>query len=89
MLLDYFQEVLVFLRKYRVTINLKKCRFFPEKMEFVGVDVMSDGNSPTESKFKAKLKMVESPPSTAMDLLALIGFFGFYQEWIPHYEVRI
>ena len=89
MLLEYFREVLVVLRKYRVTINLKKCRFFPEKAEFVGVDVRSDGNSPADSKFKAMLKMVESPPSAATDLLALIGFLGFCQELIPHYEVRI
>ena len=87
MLIEYFREVLIVLREYRVTINLKKCRFFPEKAEFFGVDVMSDGNAPAELKFKAMLQMVESPPSTATDLLALIGFFGFYQEWIPYYEV--
>ena len=53
------------------------------------MDVKSDGNAPAESKFKAMLQMVELPPSTATDLLALIGFFGFYQEWIPYYEVRV
>ncbi len=34
-------------------------------------------------------KMVSKPPQTATDVLGLIGFFGFYQEWIPWYEVRI
>ena len=44
------------LREYRVTINLKKCRFFPERAEFVGVDVRSDGNSPAESKVQSNVE---------------------------------
>ena len=57
--------------------------FFPEKAEFVGVIVMDNSNALAKSKFKAMLKMVELPPATATDLLALIDFWVFCQEWMP------
>lgn len=40
-------------------------------------------------KFSGLTKMIERPPKTATYVLALIRFFGFYQEWIPYYEIRI
>ena len=89
LLLLYFREVLSVLKKYRVTANLKKSRFLPIKAEFVGVDVSEEGNAPAESKFPALKAMIERRPQTATDLLGIIGFFGFYQEWIVWYEARI
>ena len=88
-LIGYFREVLQVLREHRVTVNLKKCRFCPEVAEFVGIDLRPEGNAPARSKFPGMMKLIEHPPQTATDVLGLIGFFGFYQEWIPYYEVRI
>ena len=88
-LLAYFKAVCQVLKKYRVTVNLKKCRFLCKKAEFVGIDVGPDGNLPAESKFPALKEIISHPPVTATDVLAIIGFFGFYQEWIPYYEARV
>ena len=38
-------------RKYCLTWKLKKCQWFPEKIESVEVDVSKHGNSPATSKF--------------------------------------
>ncbi len=81
------EEVLKVMRKCRVTVNLKKCHFFPKKAEFVGVDAMSEGDAPAESKFSGVKKLVERRPETTTDVLRIIGFFGFHQEWIPWHEV--
>ena len=50
-LLKYFQAVLDILKHYRATINLKKCKWFQDRCEFVGVDVGAKGNIPASSTY--------------------------------------
>ena len=88
-LLALFIELLKVFQHYCVTINLKKCRFFPLKAKFVGVDVTADGNQPASSKYKAVRDLKHKHPTDPAQLRKIIGFFGFYQEWIPFYEVKI
>ena len=88
-LIQYFEIALQTLQHYRVTVKLKKCRFFPQSAEFVGMDVEADGNRPARSKMQALLDLKETTPNTLADLRKLIGLLGFYQDWIPNYELRI
>ena len=88
-LLAYFRCVLEVLQFYRATVKLKKCRFCPQHAEFVGLDLTSDGNQPADSKMKFFHELELSPPKTMTDLRHFIGLLGFYQQWIPLYEVRI
>ena len=86
-LFKYFEIVLSVLQHHSATIKLKKCRFLESTLQFVGVDIGPDGNSPAASKFAA---FRELPiPNTWTDLRMLIGMFGFYQQWLERYEVRI
>ena len=55
--------------------------------EFVGLDVYPKGNGPSKAKFEAFEKL--GPPDTFTNLNMLIGCFGFYQEHLPLFEVRI
>lgn len=50
-LLEYFRVVLVVLQHHRATLNLKKCKSFRDRCEFVGVDLVNEGNKPAESKY--------------------------------------
>jgi hypothetical protein len=86
-LIKYFRCVLEVLQHYRCTAKLRKCRFFVPIAEFVGLDAHADGNSPANSKSKAFKSL--SKPHTFTDLNMLIGCFGFYQEHLPLFEVRI
>lgn len=52
-LLTYFECLLKTFLKYRVTISLRKTRFFPTTAEFVGIDVRPEGNTPSAAKDKA------------------------------------
>ena len=79
-LLFYFSCVLEVLQHHRVTVNLRKSRFFPKRAEFVGVDVLPSGNAPAQSKNKA-IKALERP-ITFTDMRLLIGLLGFYRNWI-------
>jgi hypothetical protein len=86
-LLQYFICVLSVLQLYRCTAKLRKCRFFVPIAEFVGLDVHPNGNAPAKSKFQA-FRDLEKPIRFS-DLNMLIGIFGFYQEHLPLFEVRI
>ena len=86
-LIEYFVCVLEVLQHYRCTAKLRKCRFFPPVAEFVGLDIHAKGNAPAASKFKAFERI--QAPKLFTDLNMLIGCFGFYQEHLPLFEVRI
>ena len=83
-LLAYFVCILKVLVHYRVTINLRKGRFLPKRAEFVGTDVLPEGNSPAESKYSG-IDKIKSPKRFS-DIRGIIGIFGYYQQWMPHYE---
>jgi len=85
-LLRYFKCVLQVLQKYRATLKLKKSRFLPDTCEFSGVGLVgNDGRVPAPSKNDAFQEL--DPPDTFSDLRMLIGTFGFYQNWIPLFEL--
>jgi hypothetical protein len=86
-LLFYFTCVLEVLQHHRVTVKLNKTRFLPKRAEFVGVDILRDGNTPAQSKNEAIRSL--STLKLFGDLSMLIGFIGFYRKWIPNYEDRI
>ena len=81
MLLAYFVAILEVFIEHRVSIRLCKTRFLPSRAEFVGLDLLPEGNTPASSKFEAIRKLER--PMTFGDLHMLIGLFEFYSRWIP------
>mmetsp|Transcript_13167 Transcript_13167/g.31418 ORF Transcript_13167/g.31418 Transcript_13167/m.31418 type:complete len:1848 (-) Transcript_13167:281-5824(-) len=86
-LIAYFVTVLETLKKYRVTVNLRKTRFLPPRAEFVGRDLLPTGNSPAQSKYGTIRKLC--PPASFSDIQMLNGLFGYYAPWIPLLELEI
>ena len=81
------ESVCIVARKYHLTWKLKKCRWFPKKVEFVGVDVSQKGNMPASSK--EKIIKEWKPPTTPREIMSFISFGNFYFRWIPFYEIKI
>mmetsp|Transcript_357 Transcript_357/g.524 ORF Transcript_357/g.524 Transcript_357/m.524 type:complete len:620 (-) Transcript_357:114-1973(-) len=86
-LIAYFVATLEILQRYRVTVNLRKTRFLPARAEFVGRDLLPNGNSPAQSKYGTIEKLC--PPASFSDIQMLNGLFGYYSQWIPHLELSI
>ena len=61
-LLSYFRTVLNFLKHHRATLKMKKCKWFQDRCEFVGIDVSAGGIQPTQSKTEYFSKL-EQPNS--------------------------
>ena len=83
----YFRCFLTVLLEHHATINLKKCKWFHRRCEFVGIDITPEGNRPAESKYHA-FEAIQRP-QTWHDLRMIFGFFGFYAKYLPLYETRI
>ena len=61
--------------------NLKKCEFHRKKMEFLSVNVSSDGFEMEDKKI-ADVRDWECPTSV-QGVRKFIGFVNFYCQWIP------
>ena len=73
-------------RKYHLTLKLKKCQWFPQDVEFVGVDISIQGNSPARSKFQYLHSWAD--PTTPRAIMSFLGFAMFYNRWIPFFEIK-
>ena len=85
--LKYMRAQLQTCQAYRLSLKLNKSRIFPNRMEFVGVDVCADGNRPAQSKH---VLLKSWPiPEIVRDVAKFVGFAQFYSRWIQNFELRI
>ena len=71
----------------RLSFSLPKSLFFPDRVEFVGIDIGIEYNMPAASKFE----LLRTWPK-AVDVRAVASFIAFgmwYQKWIPYFEIKV
>ena len=74
-------------KAYRLTLSLKKSHFFPQRLEFVGIDVSPDGNRPAMSKHE--LLQHWPTPILVRYVASFVGFLQFNSKFIPNFEIRV
>ena len=81
--LDLLRKVLGAHRKSGILINAKKSKLFRASVEYLGYDVSSQGVKLPE---KALRDIQEWPtPSDKREVGTLLGFLGYYREFIPEF----
>ena len=73
--------------EFCVSLKLKKFTFFDPRLEFVGVDLSANGHLSAASKYSRINSWLL--PECQSALTSFIGFCGFYNKFIPCFEVRI
>ena len=73
--------VLSKLNEYNLIVNLKKCSFFQEQVQFLGHLVSKSGVRPLPSKIEAISNL--SLPKTVTALRSFLGAVNFYHRFIP------
>ena len=81
------KAVLERLQEHQVTLNMTKCHFSKDRIDFLGFSVSGDGMAVNPSRLQGLQDM--KPPGTVKELQAMLGLFGFYSRFIPRYSSRV
>jgi hypothetical protein len=87
MSLQYMRAQFQVAQSQNLSLKIRKCHWFPERSEFVGVDVTIDGNRPAQSKHQ--LLQSWPIPTIVQDVASFVGFAIFYSNYILLFEVRV
>lgn len=75
-------EVLQLFCNYNIKINVEKCQFFQQKVEYLGYTVSQHGIQPTGELVKC---IQDAPaPTSKAELQSYLGLLNFYHDYIPH-----
>jgi hypothetical protein len=85
--LEYIRCQLKVCQAYRLLLNLRKSHFFPERFEFVGIDICVDSNWPEKSKHN--LLTTWPAPEFVRNVVKFICFCQFYSCFIHHFKLCI
>lgn len=64
-----------------LTINMAKCEFAKDKVEFLGYEVSAEGITPLQSKVEAIMNFPR--PQTVEQLRRFLGMINFYRSHLP------
>ena len=86
-ILIYFKCVCHAFQKYRVSFWQDECYFFLDRVEYVGNDLLADGNCPAKSNFNMITDW--TLPTTGVGLHSFIGLGMFYHRYASYLEMRV
>ena len=80
---NHIKEVLEILAQNNLRINLEKCSFYKNSLNFLGHKISADGITPLEEKVSA---LIEMPlPNDYASLRRFLGMIGFYRRFVPNF----
>ena len=81
--IDSLEAVLEAHRTAGIKLKPSKTLLFQKQVDFLGFQVSGRGIQPTD-KYVENIKNFQAP-RTGKELASLLGFFGYYREFIPEY----
>ena len=78
---DHLQQVFRRLEATKLTLNVKKCKFFTSEIVFLGTTLTASGIKPNDEKIRAVLGMQK--PTDKKKLLEFLGLVNFYRDYCP------
>src|SRR5689334_20745861 len=81
---EHVREVLRRLREHGLFLNLSKCHFHKEKIDYLGL-VISKGNVQVDQE-KITAVLNWSTPKNVKNIQEFLGFVNFYRRFIPSFS---
>uniref|UniRef100_A0A336MPS3 RNA-directed DNA polymerase n=1 Tax=Culicoides sonorensis TaxID=179676 RepID=A0A336MPS3_CULSO len=75
------------LQKYNVQVNLEKCIFFSNKIEYLGHEISEKGVATTKKKIEAIEKAC--CPRDLTSLRSFLGLLNFYSKFLPNLQPKL
>lgn len=84
--LHILKEVLITLRKYKLELNLSKCQFLRNTIEYLGYKVSNTGITMSERHTKA---IANYPmPKTLKQLQSFLGLANYFRKFIKDFSIK-
>ena len=84
---DNLRVVLQRLKSRGIKLRADKCFFFRKEVRYLGRLVSKDGHRP-DPMDTAALEKFRTPPKTVGDLRSLLGFFGYYRNYVHNFSLK-
>ncbi|XP_048002638.1 uncharacterized protein LOC125239165 [Leguminivora glycinivorella] len=78
--LDRLEEVLQMLEEANLTLNLSKCSFLREKIDYLGYEISAEGVKPGEKKVQSVQNFPR--PNDVHNVRQFLGLVGFFRKFI-------
>ena len=76
--------MLQLIHNVKLQIKTRKCKFFQRSLKFLGHEISKDGIKTDPDKIKAMNEI--KPPRDVKGVQSLLGFFNYYQKFIPSFS---
>lgn len=84
--LSYLEQTISALSSCGFTVNLKKCKFFVDSIEYLGRQISREGVRPGESKINA---LANSPiPTNVKQVRQFMGLCSYFRKFIPDFASK-
>lgn len=83
--MEKLRRVLQIIREVGITLKLKKCSFFDEKVEFLGHEVTQEGIRPLKEKIRAVQEFKK--PASVHEVRQFCGLASFFRKYIENYAM--
>ncbi|XP_059055505.1 uncharacterized protein LOC131849440 [Achroia grisella] len=83
--LDRLEEVLALIKRGGLTLKLSKCRFFFDRIDFLGFEVGADGIKPGSKKTEAVDKF--PAPRNVHELRQFVGLASFFRRFVKGFAL--
>lgn len=82
---DRLESIFILLRNAKLTLNLKKCAFFQEKIDYLGYEISSEGVRPGTNKIEAVKRF--PIPKNVHEVRQFVGLASYFRKFVQNFSI--